>query len=196
MQRIGAPGRAAGTAGRAVRRRAWWPAPCSARRSAPASRCPDCDAITTPEPPRGDDVAELLEDERRAVQVDLQDRRRRRLRRDTPAAWISPVTSPSAVAFSTSACTDSREDTSTVATLTSYPALPRVSAAAMAFSSRRSASRTCLPTPTRRAIACPIRPGSDDDDDVLHGVSLRATRQCPRCAVITATAVEALRQHG
>src|SRR6187200_544379 len=33
------------------------------------------------------------------------------------------------------------------------------SAAARAFSSRRSARRTCLPTPTRRAIAWPIWPG-------------------------------------
>jgi hypothetical protein len=53
---------------------------------------------------------------------------------ETPAAWISPVTSPSPVAVSASACTASREDASTVATLTSYPAFPRTSAAASALS--------------------------------------------------------------
>ena len=41
-------------------------------------------------------------------------------------------------------------------TLTSHPALDRTSAAALAFSERRSASRTRLPTPTRRAMAWPI----------------------------------------
>ena len=32
---------------------------------------------------------------------------------ETPAAWMTPLRSPSAVAVWTSACTDSREDTST-----------------------------------------------------------------------------------
>ena len=52
--------------------------------------------------------------------------------------------------------TASREDASTIEVLTSYPAFPRTSAAASAFCWRKSASRMCLPTPTRRAIACPI----------------------------------------
>src|SRR5512132_60344 len=78
---------------------------------------------------------------------------------ETPAAWMRPVTSPSAVAVWTSACTDSRDDTSTVAVLTSNPALLNTSAAASAFSWRKSASRTCLPALTRRAIAWPIDPG-------------------------------------
>src|SRR5271166_2832241 len=45
-----------------------------------------------------------------------------------------------------------------VAVLTSKPALLRVFAAASAFSWRKSASTTCLPAPTRRAIAWPIDP--------------------------------------
>jgi len=52
---------------------------------------------------------------------------------ETPAAWITPIMFPSAVARSTRAWTDWREDTSTVAVLTSYPALPSTSAAASAF---------------------------------------------------------------
>jgi len=72
---------------------------------------------------------------------------------ETPAAWMTPVTSPSPVAVSTSACTDSREDTSTVAVLTSNPASLNTSAATSAFCWRRSANRTCLPALTRRAIA-------------------------------------------
>ena len=54
---------------------------------------------------------------------------------------------------STSVCSNSREDTSTVAVLTSKPALLNTSAAASAFPWGRSANRTCLPAPTRRAIA-------------------------------------------
>ena len=72
---------------------------------------------------------------------------------ETPAAWISPVTSPSLVAVSTSACTDSRDETSTVLVLTSKPASRSTSAAASAFASFRSAKTTCLPALTRRAIA-------------------------------------------
>jgi hypothetical protein len=71
---------------------------------------------------------------------------------------MTPVTSPSAVVVWTSARTDSRDDTSTVAVLTSNPALLSISAAASAFSWRRSASRTNLPALTRRAIAWPIDP--------------------------------------
>src|SRR6476619_5121610 len=78
---------------------------------------------------------------------------------ETPAAWMRPVTSPSAVAVWRSACTDLRDDTSTVAVLTSNPALLNTSAAASAFSWRKSASTTCLPALTRRAIAWPIDPG-------------------------------------
>lgn len=72
---------------------------------------------------------------------------------------MTPVTSPSAVAVWTSACTDSRDDTSTIAVITSNPALLNISAAASAFSGRRSASSTCFPALTRRAIAWPIDPG-------------------------------------
>jgi hypothetical protein len=78
---------------------------------------------------------------------------------DTPAAWVTPVTSPWATVVSTRAWTDSREETSTVAVLTSKPALRKVSPAASALAWRRSASTTCLPALTRRAMACPIDPG-------------------------------------
>jgi hypothetical protein len=66
---------------------------------------------------------------------------------------MTPVTSPNAVAVSTSACSDWREDTSTVAVLTWNPALVNTSAAASAFPWRRSANRICLPALTRRAMA-------------------------------------------
>ena len=66
--------------------------------------------------------------------------------------------SPTRAAVSTSAWTDAREDTSTVVVLTSNPALRSTSAAASALARRRSASTTCLPALTRRAIACPIDP--------------------------------------
>jgi hypothetical protein len=66
---------------------------------------------------------------------------------------MTPVTSPSPVAVSTSACTDWREDTSTVAVLTLNPALRNTSAATSALPWRRSANRTCLPALTRRAMA-------------------------------------------
>jgi hypothetical protein len=72
---------------------------------------------------------------------------------ETPAAWMTPVTSPNVAAVSTNARTDSREDTSVVAVLTSNPASRITSAAPSAFSLRRSATTTCLPALTRRAIA-------------------------------------------
>ena len=89
------------------------------------------------------------------------------------------MTSPRLVAVSTSACTASREDASTVATLTSYPAFPRTSAAALALSGRMSASRTCLPTPTRRAISLTDLTGSDEDEYVCH-TSLRTASRSSR----------------
>jgi hypothetical protein len=69
------------------------------------------------------------------------------------------VSSPSFVAARASSWIDSREEISTVAVLTSNPALLITSAAAFAFSARRSASRTCFPAPTRRAIVWPMAPG-------------------------------------
>ena len=49
--------------------------------------------------------------------------------------------------------TESREETSTIAVLTSKPASLRTFAATSAFSCRKSASTTRLPALTRRAIA-------------------------------------------
>jgi hypothetical protein len=98
-----------------------------------------------------DDIAELLDNKRGSIKINLEDRRRRV--GETPAAWITPVTSPSVAAIWTSAWTESREDTSTVAVLTSNPALLRTVAAASAFCLFKSASRTRLPELTRRAIA-------------------------------------------
>jgi hypothetical protein len=62
------------------------------------------------------------------------------------------------VAFSTSVFTDDREATSTWAVLASKPASLKVRDAASAVSTRTSASNTCLPGLTRRAIAWPIEP--------------------------------------
>src|SRR5271166_2014016 len=72
---------------------------------------------------------------------------------------MTPWTSPSELAFSTRASTEARDDTSTVVVVTSKPASLNVFAAASAFSWRRSASSSCLPAPTRRAMAWPIEPG-------------------------------------
>ena len=102
---------------------------------------------------------------------------------DTPAAWMTPVTSPRAVAAWTSACTDSRDDTSTVAVLTSNPASLITSAAASAFAWRRSASRTCLPALARRAIAWPIEPGPMTTTTSLRRVSFMVVSlRCVRVA--------------
>ena len=94
---------------------------------------------------------------------------------------MTPVTSPIAVAVSTSALTDSREDTSTVAVLTSKPASLSTFAAASAFSLRRSASKTCLPALTRRAIAWPIDPAPMTTMTLVMAVSILAigSRRCP-----------------
>jgi hypothetical protein len=101
---------------------------------------------------------------------------------ETPAAWMRPVTSPSAVAVWTSVCTDSRDDTSTVVVLTSNPALLNTSAAASAFSWRKSASRTCLPALTRRAIAWPIDPGPMTTMTLLITMPFRGVGGVPRSA--------------
>ena len=84
-----------------------------------ASRCPDCEEITNPEPPgamtlpnASSTSAVPYKSTLRIVSGDACDG-------ETPAAWTSPATSPSPVACSTSACTASREDASTVATVTS-----------------------------------------------------------------------------
>src|SRR5271165_5477752 len=91
---------------------------------------------------------------------------------------MTPVTSPTAVAVSTSAWTESREETSTVAVVTSKPALLSTSAAASAFSWCRSAIRTVLPALTRRAIAWPIEPAPITTITLLMKVSFQG--QHPR----------------
>jgi hypothetical protein len=53
---------------------------------------------------------------------------------ETPAARMTPWTSPSELAFSTRASTETRDDTSTVVVVTSKPASLNVFAAASAFS--------------------------------------------------------------
>ena len=53
-------------------------------------RCPDCEAMTTPAPPRGDDVAELFQHEGRAIQIDFEDRGRRGLRRGDAGSVDQP----------------------------------------------------------------------------------------------------------
>ena len=87
---------------------------------------------------------------------------------ETPAAWMTPVTSPSAVAASTSAWTDSREDTSTVAVLTSNPAslehLCRRVGVFLAQVGQQDVLARADPPRDRLTD----RPGADDDHDVAH----------------------------
>jgi hypothetical protein len=90
--------------------------------------------------------------------------------------------SPRLVAGATSACTAAREDTSTVVALTSYPAFSKTPAAASEFRWRTSASKTCLPTLTRRAIAWPLT-GSDDYYGLSHDHSFPYSAVRLRCAV-------------
>ena len=102
----------------------------------------------------GDDVAELLEHDCGAVQVDGEDRRRGCLARRDPGG----VDHPGDVAECCGGLGEGVDrararTTSTVAVVTSNPASRKTSAAASAFSMRRSASTTCLPVLTRRAIA-------------------------------------------
>ena len=106
----------------------------------------------------GDDIAELLKHQRGAVQIDRQDCSRRCLAGGDAGGVDDAGDVIERRSGLTSVCTDSRDDTSTVAVLTSNPALPSISAAASAFSGRRSANTTCLSALTRRAIAWPIDP--------------------------------------
>jgi hypothetical protein len=109
--------------------------------------------MTTPAPPLRYDVSELLKSERRTVEINREDRCRSRL------AWrdSSRVNQSGNVADPANcldeACTDSRDEMSTVAMLRSNPASSRTPAAASAFSMRRSGNTTCFPALTRRAIA-------------------------------------------
>jgi hypothetical protein len=82
---------------------------------------------------RRDDIAELLEHQGGAVQVDRKDCFRRRLAGGNAGRLDDAGDVPSAVAVWTSGCTDSRAETSTVTVLTSNPALLRTSAAASAL---------------------------------------------------------------
>ena len=101
----------------------------------------------------GDDVAELFQHERRAVQIDLEDRRRRRLRRRDAGGMDQPGDLAQARGrldqrmHGLARGHVDRRDAHLVS------GVAKTSAAALAFSWRMSASKTCLPTPTRRAIA-------------------------------------------
>ena len=78
------------------------------------------------------------------------------------------MTSPSAVAVSTSAWTESREETSTVAVLTSKPASRSTSAAASAFVLLQVGQHDVLAGADPSSDRLADRPGSDDDDDFAH----------------------------
>ena len=101
---------------------------------------------------------------------------------ETPAAWMTPVTSRNFVAFSTSAYTDSREETSTVAVLTSKPASRITSSAASTFSRWRSASTT-LPGADAPGDRLTDRSCADNDHDLAPGPS-RARRR-PHVELLT-----------
>ena len=75
---------------------------------------------------------------------------------ETPAAWMTPVTSPSAVAVSTRAWTESRDDTSTVAVLTSKPALSEDLGCRLGVLLAQVGQQDVLAGLTRRAMAWPI----------------------------------------
>ena len=84
--------------------------------------CPDCEAITTPEPPAA--MTSPNSSSTRAVPY----RSTRRIvsgeacEGETPAAWTSRVTGPRPAAVRANEITDSRFETSTVAVLVSNPA--------------------------------------------------------------------------
>src|SRR6476619_1237871 len=91
---------------------------------------------------------------------------------ETPAAWMRPVTSPSAVAVWRSACTDLRDDTSTVAVLTSKSRIAqylgrRVCVLLAQVSQHDVLART---HPPRDRLA--NRPRSNDNDHIAHGDAL------------------------
>jgi hypothetical protein len=110
-----------------------------------------------------DDVAEFLEYQGCSVEVHGEDRRRRSL-----AAWMTPVMSPQAVAVWTSAWTDSREDTPTVAVLTSNPALVNSSAAASALPLVQVGQQDVLAKADPPGDCLTDLPGSDDNNDFTH----------------------------
>src|SRR5688500_14258654 len=92
-------------------------ASCSAVRA--PRRCPDCEAMTTPAPPPAitfpNSSSSTAVPYRSTARIAAGDA----WLGESPAAWMTPVMSPNPVAVSTIACSDSREDTSTVAVLTS-----------------------------------------------------------------------------
>ena len=100
-----------------------------------------------------DDVAELLEHERGAIQIDLQDGGRRCL-----GGGDAGGMDDAGDVAERRGCLDERVDRLARGDVDDggahlEPGVARTLAAASAFSWRRSASRTCLPALTRRAIA-------------------------------------------
>ena len=108
---------------------------------------------------------------------------------ETPAAWISPVTSPARVAVSTSACTASREDTSisrdahVIAGVSEYLG-SRVRVALLQICKHDMLAYCHAPRDCLTDLA-----GSDYDDDTLHGDSstLMLRTETLRIAAMPAT---------
>ncbi|MNI33537.1 hypothetical protein D3C73_874940 [compost metagenome] len=122
------------------------------------SLCPDWDEMTIPEPPSpmilpnsSSKTAVPYRSTLRMVSTEAWEG-------ETPAALIRFMTVPWPWACCTSLMIDSRDDKSTTSTLVSKPASSRVLAAVSAFIWLMSASTTCLPAPTRLAMACPMDP--------------------------------------
>ena len=87
---------------------------------------------------------------------------------DTPAAWMTPVMSPRAVAVSTRAWTESREDTSTVVVLTSNPALRIVFGCRLGVGLAQVGEHDVLAGADAPGDGLADQARSDDDDDVAH----------------------------
>ena len=87
---------------------------------------------------------------------------------ETPAACMTPVTSPKPVAASTRARMDWREDTSTVIVLTSNPALLITSAAAIGVGLVQVRQHNLFARTDAAGDCLADRPGSDDNNDVAH----------------------------
>lgn len=69
----------------------------------------------------GNHLTEFFQQHRRAVKIDLQDRRDGLLTGDTHAAWIRAFTSPRPLSVLPKVCTDVRSDTSTIKTVVLKP---------------------------------------------------------------------------
>src|SRR5215208_3890490 len=150
-------------------------ASCSAVRA--PRRCPDCEEMTTPAPPRAitfpNSSSSTAVPYRSTARIAAGDA----WLGETPAAWMTPVTSPSPVAVSTSACSDSQGhihgggadlESGVAQHLGRRVGVPLAQVRQQDLLTGADPPGDCLTD----------RPGSDDDRDLAHGDLLGRSCGC------------------